>query len=241
MKILEKLSAKENDLYGKGGAVIAFLGDSVTQGCFECYLTSPTSLETVFDNENAYSMKVKKILHTLYPKAQITIVDSGISGDSAPNGLKRFERDVARYSPDLTVVCFGLNDSTAGLGNLERYAAALDGIFKRLQEIGSEIIFMTPNTMNLQTSPHLTDELFQRLAVSFAKIQNEGVLDAFVARAKEVAKANGVPVCDCYAKWKKMAEYGVNTTELLSNKLNHPTRDMHWLFATSLVETIFEN
>ena len=32
---------------------------------------------------------------------------------------------------------------------------------------------------------------------------------------------------------------GVNTTRLLANYINHPTREMHALFAETLYETIF--
>ena len=38
---------------------------------------------------------------------------------------------------------------------------------------------------------------------------------------------------------KKLAASGVDTTELLSNKINHPTRDMNKVFAYELVRTIF--
>lgn len=37
MKIIDKLNAKQ-DIYGEKPVTIAFLGDSVTQGCFECYI-----------------------------------------------------------------------------------------------------------------------------------------------------------------------------------------------------------
>ena len=48
MKIIEKINAKNKNIYENNPVTIAFLGDSVTQGCFECYLTSPTTLDTVF-------------------------------------------------------------------------------------------------------------------------------------------------------------------------------------------------
>ena len=38
----------------------------------------------------------------------------------------------------------------------------------------------------------------------------------------------------------KLRAAGVDTTALLSNHINHPTREMHDLFAISLLETIFE-
>lgn len=37
MKIIEKLNAKQ-DIYVEKPVTIVFLGDSVTQGCFECYI-----------------------------------------------------------------------------------------------------------------------------------------------------------------------------------------------------------
>lgn len=240
MKITEKLKAKSANMYGAEAVTIAFLGDSVTQGCFEVYKTGPESIETVFEPACAYSARLREMLAILYPKVQVNIINSGISGDSAPNGAKRLERDVLRYHPDLVIVSYGLNDSGQGAEKIDRYTAALADIFTRVKEAGIECVFMTENMMNTHTSCHISDPLIQRLAENFAKTQNEGVLDLYFDAAKKVAADHQVPVCDCYSKWKKMAAAGVNTTELLSNKLNHPTRELNYLFAFSLLETIFE-
>ena len=233
-KLLSKRSDKpmENKI-----PTIAFLGDSVTQGCFELVEVG-NSCDTVFDRENAYSNHVSKILALLYPRTQINIINAGISGDSALGGLSRIERDVIAYSPDLTVVCFGLNDSGGGIENIDRYKDALDKIFTKLEAIGSEIIFMTPNMMCEHGSPYNRSEISKKLSDRFSEIQNGGVLDAYVDAAKAVANSHGIPVCDVYAKWKLLSQNGVNVTELLSNKLNHPTREMQKLFAYSLVETM---
>ena len=47
-------------------------------------------------------------------------------------------------------------------------------------------------------------------------------------------------MCDCYADWKRMDAVGIDTTALLSNHINHPTRALHWLFAWRLFETILQ-
>ena len=57
--------------------------------------------------------------------------------------------------------------------------------------------------------------------------------------ARQMAAERGIPVCDCYAEWKRMAAEGVDTTALLCNHINHPSREMHKLFAEMLFETIF--
>ncbi len=237
MKIIEKIKAKHQDILGAKPVTIAFLGDSVTQGCFECYLTSETSLETVFDYKSAYSTRVKEILNVLYPTTQINIINSGISGDGATFGFERLERDVLSYNPDLCVVSFGLNDSCCS--TLEKYEEDLENIFSALKERNIETIFLTQNCMCTKTSPHLREELFKNLAVDFAKVQNDGLLKKFMDTAVKVSNKYGVKVCDLYPVWEKLIESGVDVTELLSNKLNHPIREIHYYMAMKLIETMF--
>lgn len=37
-----------------------------------------------------------------------------------------------------------------------------------------------------------------------------------------------------------MADGGVDTTELLANKINHPIKEYHYYIAIKLLETMFE-
>lgn len=239
MKMVQKMAAKSADNMNHEGVTIAFLGDSVTQGCFELYKKRDNGFETVFDKRYSYEMSVFDILNMLFPMATVNIINAGISGDRSSLGLKRVERDVIRHSPDLTVVCYGLNDCSEAENSVEEYTSALAGIFQKLKDAGSEIIFMTPNMMNTQISPHLTDPDFIAIAEKCAEYQNNGLFDAHISAAKDLCKRHGIPVCDCYSIWKMLSENGVDTTELLSNKINHPTRDMNRLFAYELVRTMF--
>ena len=240
MKILQKINAKNNDIYQVKPVTIAFLGDSVTQGCFECYFDD-NGVQTVFDAKSAYPTRVKEILNTLYPSAQINIINSGISGDNVVNGNNRFERDVAPFNPDLVVVAFGLNDSCQGKEKVEQYTTALKSIFEKVKKLGAECIFIFQNMMNTRVSCHLKEEREKELAKHFANIQNNGVLDIYYEAAKDVTKENDVPFCDIYGAWKRMYESGVDITELLSNKYNHPIREFHYYTAMKVVETIFNN
>ena len=240
MKIIQKISDKSNDLFGKPPAAIAFLGDSVTQGCFEIYEIEPGRVETVFDRGAAYHTYLGQILTKLYPSATVNIINAGISGDNAPNGFNRLERDVLRYSPDLTVVCFGLNDSSQGLQGIDKYISALKNIFDALKARGIEIIFMTPNTMCTHVSPRLDFDLGRNVASFVAAIQNDGILDKYIEEAVKLCARENVKVCDCYSIWKKLEQNGVDTTELLANHVNHPDREMNRLFAFKLAETMFE-
>ena len=238
MNITKLLAARSNDSLGNKNPTIAFLGDSVTQGCFELYKT-PERISTVCDQESVYSRYVAKILHMLYPKCNVNIINAGISGDSAPGGYKRIERDVLCHKPDLTVVCFGLNDSAKGPDKIDKYTEALGKIFDALKAAGSEIIFMTPCMMCTGESP-LNPEIFREFTAKYMEIQNSGLLDRYIEAGRKNAKEYGVRICDVYAKWKAMHENGVDVTALHSNYINHPTREMHWLFAYSLVEEMMK-
>lgn len=241
MKIVDILNNKSKNVAGMPGACIAFLGDSVTQGCFEIYKTSPNTLDTVFEQNNAYHAKLKEMLAHLYPSAPINIINAGISGGSSAEGLARLERDVLRHNPDLTVVCFGLNDCHNGIEGIEDYKNNLKKIFAALKEKDIEVIFMTPNMMNINVSWHyLENEYFSNIAEHFTKVQLDGIMDKYMDAAREACREENVKLCDCYKIWKTLYEGGVNITEILSNKLNHPTREMHWLFAHELLRTIFE-
>lgn len=240
MKITELLKNKECDRRNSKPITIAFIGDSVTQGCFECYMKTETALETVFDYKNAYSTRVGEILHLLYPSAQVNIINSGISGDNAQGGALRFERDLLSYNPDLAVISFGLNDSVGGKEGIEKYTDALEKMFSALKERNIETIFLTENMMCTATSPHLKEGKFISLSKTFSEVQNSGILKEYFDAAKELCCKYGVKVCDLHSVWLKMAGAGINTTELLANKLNHPIREFHYYMAMKIVETMLD-
>ena len=237
MNITRLFKEKQADLNGQKPVTIAFLGDSVTQGCFETYLTSPTTMETVFDYKSAYSTRLREILNLLYPSVQVNIINSGVSGDRAFKGIERLERDVLSYHPDLVVVAYGLNDSCGGESALPLYEQSLRGIFTRIRESGAEILFLATNAMNTAVSPHLRDELFINLANKFSNtVQKNGLLKKYYDTAKAVCAEYGIKVCDLYSVWEQMEKNGVMTTELLANKLNHPIREIHYYMAMKLME-----
>ena len=235
---VEKMKRCNADPKGNGPVTVAVLGDSVTQGCFELFRTGENGFDVVYDPPYSYIQRLKEKINYIFPRVYLNIINAGISGDNAPSGLQRLERDVLAYHPDLTVVCFGLNDACRGDETQEEYASALDGIFTKLKEAGSEIIFMTPNMMNTRLSEKLTVPEIRAVAEDTLKIQLDGRLERYLDAAREVCTRQGAAVCDCYAKWKLLSQNGVDTTALLANGINHPSREMAWMFAYSLLETM---
>ncbi len=240
---LRKLSSKNANAGMNAPVTIGFLGDSVTNGCFEVYPAvsenGEEGIEVIFEPEQAYPSLLRNLLLTLYPKAQINMINAGISGDSAPGGLARMERDLLHYHPDLVVVCYGLNDCCRGEEGISTYHDALVSIIRRLRDAGSEVILMTPQPVCARVHSQLRGEGLRDAGKMLSKLFAEGGFDRYMQAARAAANETGVPLCDAYAKWMSMYQNGVDITDLLVNYLNHPTRAMHYLFAWSLLDTIF--
>lgn len=225
MKIAEKINMDRPGLEEHGPITIVAFGDSVTHGMVDI---------DEIDYETAYWNRLKKKIVALRNYVPVNVINAGVGGANAHGSLARMDKQVLAHNPDLIIVCFGLNDVN---GSLEDYIEALRVIFKKGIESGAEVIFMTPNMLNTYVAED-TAEIYRDYALVTANMQNEGKMDLYIGKAIELAKSMGVCVCDCYAKWKELSKT-TDTTMLLANRINHPTREMHELFAQSLFETIF--
>lgn len=239
MKIYDKIAALNPTGLVKKTITVAFLGDSVTQGCFEVYRKSENEIETVYDAKCAYSVKFKEFLNFLYPDMIIHIINAGISGDNAENGLNRMDEDVLKYHPDLLVVSYGLNDAgTFGLNGVCDYAERLKKIFKKAVAAGTEVLYLTQNYMCSDVSVRIADPLIKDIAAGCVKVQNEKILKKYYEAGKKVAIEAGVAVVDGYAVWESLEKANVDVTELLANRINHPVREYHAYIAIKIIEKL---
>lgn len=224
MHIKDKILLDRNGLEQYGPITIVAFGDSVTHGA----LNGEINYETVYWN------RLRRKILEVRNYVPVNVINAGIGGITASGSLGRIESQVLTHWPDLIIVCFGLNDVN---DPLERYLSALRTIFEKCLASGADVIFMTPNMLNTYVAPDAPESHLAYAAVT-AKYQTEGRMDLYMESAVRLAEEMGVPVCDCYAKWKKLAETE-DTTMLLINRINHPTPGMHELFAESLFQMIF--
>ena len=168
----------------------------------------------------------------------VNILNYGISGDTATMGLARID-EMLCHKPDMVIVCFGLNDSTKDIDGIKEYKDSLEKIFEKLY--GIQTIFMTPNMTNSRVYEFETNAEIIKLMEETAKRQNNGVMDEYMECARQICDKYKIMVCDCYKIWKDMEQIGIDTVKLLSNKINHPTESMHWLFAFELFKTILKS
>ncbi len=215
-----------------GTPVIAFLGDSVTHGAFECLECEGANCR--FDFDAVYHARLRRKLLEVNGWVPVSIINAGVAGDNAPMGLARVERDVIAHKPDICVVNFGLNDLG---GTVETYRDAMAAIFDRLQTAGIRVILLTPNLINSYVHED-TVSVFKEFAATTAAWYAEGRMDAYVDAARALARERSIPVADAYARWKEMAAEGRDITACLSNYINHPTREMHEIFAEELFRVL---
>jgi lysophospholipase L1-like esterase len=81
-------------------------------------------------------------LRERYGTQDITVVNSGISGDSVTEARRRLHRDVLRLQPQLVVICLGSND--ANRLDDTTFTTLLEEIVSEIAGSGAALILRTP-------------------------------------------------------------------------------------------------
>lgn len=166
----------------------------------------------------AYPEMLQIALQKLYPQAQITVRNAGISGDTTIGALKRLERDVLVHKPHLVTVMFGMNDMTRV--PLADFKKNLLEIITRCRQTGAEVILCTQNSV-IETPARPTAKLAE-----------------FTQAIHDVAKAESLAVADCAAAFEAVRAKDTLEWNLLLSDPIHPNMDGHKLFAETIAWTI---
>lgn len=227
MKIKDKLNMNAEQLIENGPITIVAFGDSITHGAF-----GPGEI----DYEAVYWNVLKKKLNSVRNYVPINVINAGIGGTTAKNSIARLDKQVLAHNPDLIIICFGLNDVN---GSLDEYITSLNKIFEKCLQKDTDVIFMTPNMLNTHVMKD-TEKRYFEYAHKTAEIQNSGRMDLYIESAVALAEKMGITVCNCYSIWKKLSETE-DITMLLANRINHPSREMHKIFANALFNILIDS
>jgi len=165
---------------GKYRTIVAF-GDSIVEG-----YQQPEGWPEILGRE----------LTLRYPG--VSVVNAGVSGDTAAQGLARLDRDVLSLQPDLVLISFGLNDMKNG-EPVGRFITKLDSIIDRIKATGSNVILLTTTRL-------------QKGAGMVARFSPDEYNEAI----RKIAEDRGVLLIDVYREFK-----GLNTPEYLMD-VAHP-------------------
>ena len=92
---------------------------------------------------------------------------------------------------------------------------------------------LSTNIRNLRAKYHLTQErLAENAEISLPYLSDIEHCKTWVSDKTLIKLAKAL-----HSEPSQLLE----DTNLLSNKINHPTREMNWLFAISLIETMMKN
>lgn len=115
---------------GRGGPLtIVALGSSSTEGVGA---SRP---------ELSYPSRLAALLRAQYPGVPIRVVNRGVAGETAPQMVRRIERDVLAERPDLVIWQLGTNSVLRDLDPMAEAEVARSGI-ARLKAAGADVLLM---------------------------------------------------------------------------------------------------
>jgi len=165
---IETLTVKDSPL--AKGEVIAFFGDSITQGGA---------------GPGGYCRLIGEAIEKQRPELGVKIVYAGISGHKVPDLQGRLDRDVLSKKPTIVFIYIGINDvwhSIRGRGtSKDRFDAGLRDLIKKITATGAKVVLCTPSTIGEKTD---------------GSNSLDPMLEEYSAISRKVAADTGVTLCD---------------------------------------------
>jgi len=206
---------------------VAF-GDSVTAGQFESLYPVEELIKLIEKGEpieepinirdlnKVYHEQFRMMLTKKYGATSVSVINSGIGGDSMIGMKERVNRDVIQHDPDLVIINGTLNWAEQH-GTIDDFQVALENIIQTIKKnCLADIICLTPNAI----SNLIPDEL----------------LETRVNIVRDVAQKKHASLVDVYKLWSLFTTDRDELKECLANKINHPTAAGHKVYALALMQ-----
>lgn len=164
--------------------VIVAFGDSITYG-------------SGVKPEESYPAQLQARLRERWGEPGLTVVNAGLGGNTATQGLARLEQDVLKHKPVAVLIGFGMNDSVMVAAGQERvppqkFRETLLEMVHRVQAAGA-LVLLAPVT------PVLEEYYFERHPRDWYPAGLEPQLARYTAVICEVAEATGATLVDLSA------------------------------------------
>jgi lysophospholipase L1-like esterase len=162
------LTAKDSPL--AEGEVIAFFGNSITQGGAR---------------PGGYCRLIGDAIEKQRPELGVKIVYAGISGHKVPDLQGRLDRDVLSKKPTIVFIYIGINDvwhSIRGRGTpKDKFDAGLRDLIEKITAAGAQVVLCTPSTIGEKHD---------------GSNPLDPMLEEYSAVSRKVAADTGVTLCD---------------------------------------------
>ena len=174
------------------------------------------------------------------------MLNKGVPGNTTVDALKRFAADVLAHQPNIVLIQFGINDSAIDVWRnppdtkprvpIAVYEANLRTMVQKLQDIGAEVVLMTPNPVRWTTQ-------LRKLYGSppYDPSDPDGwnvLLRQYAAVVRQVADYQKAALVDVYAAFNDYGKTeGRSTEELLIDGM-HPNAKGHRLIADLIMRCL---
>ncbi len=118
------------------------------------------------------------MLENTYARTDYNTVASGVGGEEAKGGYKRFETLTDVYKPDIIIIAYGTNDVGDSFKDYQYY---LDGLAKKAKATGALVFIQNFGPMITEEHP-----------------DKKGYED-YIAACRQIAQENGLPYIDVYS------------------------------------------
>ena len=165
--------------------VVVALGDSTTLG------------PQVAANQR-WTFRLQKMMHSRLHKT-VRVINAGISGEMAPMGEKRLERDVLSLHPDLVIFGYLINDGRIidlGADGQGQTLIGYDEFLRTMDNIITKLQVANIPVMGFTCHP-IPNAFFGHERVYWYQLQ-EVMLSARVAALNKLFAARQVPVADTF-------------------------------------------
>ncbi|MCL2155747.1 MAG: SGNH/GDSL hydrolase family protein [Leptospirales bacterium] len=177
------------------------LGDSLTYGWMTQY---------------GFLDYLEILVNKKYLNSQLLIINKGVPGDTAADGLHRVERDVIKLFPDLVFIQFALNDAYSGLSANE-FQKNIESIIGKIKErLDPEIALLTSVAIQDNSMNRVANEFYMKISQSGEKYK--------------------LPVISVHEYWEKKIASGIKHSQLVQYDGVHPTEKGYELMAEAVFE-----
>ncbi len=209
-------------IFEKGSKVL-IIGDSITDACRE----RPVGLGEGLGL--GYVKYINAIIQTEYPELGITIMNTGIGGDTIRNLKARWQTDVIDLAPDYLAIHIGVNDVWRSFDSpdhpelaveLDEYIATYNELLDQTKPKVKAIILMTPFLSETDKSEPM-----------FAKLLG------YIQAVKDIAEKHGLTCVDMQAEFESYMARGLSPAMLSGDRV-HPSQVGAMVMAKAFMKAV---
>lgn len=183
-----------------------FAGDSITQGVQHTH------------GRRSWFEHVHERVRFQLGRPMDVLVNTGISGWTAPLVLSEFDHLIGRFDAHVVSIALGMNDVGIGPSGREDFRDAMDALTARAAERGAFVVLHTPN------------------AIAPGSFLDPAEVGAYAQLVRDVAAAREVTLIDHHAYWEQ--EFGGKPPYRWLDEPVHPGAAGHRRLADLTLSTL---